>query len=51
MAELNTEPAELHFTLEIKRKDTGIVETVQMVGHVIKQEENTNGSNTLNSST
>lgn len=50
MINLNTEPAELHFTLEIKRKDTGLVETVQMVGHVIKQEEEQNGSDTLDSS-
>lgn len=50
MPELNTEPAELHFTLEIKRKDTGKVDIVEMVGHIIKEKENTNGSNTLNSS-
>lgn len=50
MTSLNTEPAELHFTLEITRKDTGKVEVVNMVGHIIKQEDNKNGSNTLNSS-
>lgn len=49
MTQLNTEPAELHFTLEITRKDTGKVEVVNMVGHIIKQEDNKNGSNTLNS--
>lgn len=38
MAELNTQPAELHFTLEIKRAN-GEVETVEMVGHVIPNEE------------
>tara|TARA_R110000868_G_scaffold37524_1_gene132669 strand:+ start:411 stop:566 length:156 start_codon:yes stop_codon:yes gene_type:complete len=50
MPELNTEPAELRFTLEITRKETGKVETVEMVGHIIKEEENKHGSNTLNSS-
>lgn len=51
MAELTTQPAELRFTLEITRKDTGKVETVEMVGHIINQEEEQNGSNTLDSST
>lgn len=50
MAELKTEPAELRFTLEITRKETGKTEVVEMVGHIIKQEDNENGSNTLNSS-
>jgi hypothetical protein len=49
MIDLKTEPAELNFTIEIKRKDTGKVEVVQMVGHIIKQEENEHGSHTLNS--
>lgn len=49
MADLSTQPAELRFTLEITRKDTGKVETIEMVGHVINQEEEQNGSNTLNS--
>lgn len=39
MAELNTEPAELHFTIEIKRKDTGKIETFDMIGHVIPNPE------------
>lgn len=50
MNKLNTEPAELNFTIEIKRKDTGKVEVVHLVGHIIKQKENENGSHTLNSS-
>jgi hypothetical protein len=50
MSDLTTKPAELHFTLEIIRKETGKTEIVEMVGHIIKEEENTNGSNTLNSS-
>lgn len=31
----NTQPAELRFTLQIKRAATGITETVEMVGHVL----------------
>lgn len=47
MADLTTKPAELHFTLEIKRA-SGEVEVVQMVGHITSEEEQ-NGSDTLNS--
>ena len=31
---LFSQPAEVHFTLQILRKDTGKIETVEMVGHV-----------------
>ena len=34
MANLNTQPAELRFTVEIKRAETGKTETIDMVGHV-----------------
>lgn len=37
MIELSGQPAELHFTLEIKRAATGLTETVQMVGHIAAQ--------------
>ena len=33
MIDLTTEPAELHFTVSITRKETGKVETYDMVGH------------------
>lgn len=56
MIELTTEPAELRFTIQITRKETGEVETYDMVGHVIndnveRREEIENGSNTLDSGT
>ncbi len=35
MTNLTAQPAEVHFTLEIKRAATGLTETVQMVGHVV----------------
>ena len=34
MANLSTQPAELRFTVEIKRAETGKTETVEMVGHI-----------------
>lgn len=34
---------ELHFTIEIKRKETGKVETFELIGKPIKEEEH--GSN------
>lgn len=51
MTDLITEPAELHFTIKITRKETGETETYDMVGHVISEneEELTDGINTLNS--
>lgn len=39
MPDLENKPGELHFTLEITRAATGITETVEMVGHVIHDEE------------
>ena len=33
MIELKGQPGELRFTVEIKRKDTGAVETFEMVGY------------------
>lgn len=35
MIELEGQPAELHFTLEITRAATGLTETVEMVGHIV----------------
>jgi len=34
MAELQGQEGELRFTLQITRKETGAVETVEMVGHI-----------------
>lgn len=39
MAELNTEPAELRFTIEVKRAETGKVDVYEMVGHVVSNNE------------
>ena len=39
MIDLATQPAELRFTLEIKRAATGLTETVEMVGHMQPQAE------------
>lgn len=36
--QLTGEPAELRFTIEIKRKETGLVEVYDLVGHVVKEE-------------
>jgi len=38
MIELQAEKAELRFTLEITRADTGKVETYEMVGHTDPEE-------------
>lgn len=49
MNELEGRPAELRFTLEIKRAATGATETVEMVGHIVPPqapEEHSDGSNT-----
>ena len=57
MIDLTTEPAEVHFTVSITRKETGKVETYDMVGHTnpeaIKQliEEQNHGSHPQHSST
>lgn len=34
MTDLTSQPAEIHFTLEITRAATGLTETVEMVGHI-----------------
>ena len=39
MTDLVSQPAELHFTLEITRAATGLKETVEMVGHIIPAPE------------
>lgn len=41
MADLGGQPGELHFTIEIKRAATGEVETHEMVGTIIPDEEGT----------
>lgn len=41
MSELISEPAELHFTINITRAATGLTETYDMVGHVVPPEEDT----------
>lgn len=38
MADLKGVPGELRFTVEVKRKATGLVETFEMVGHVLPEE-------------
>lgn len=52
MPELQGQKGELRFTLEIKRKETGKVETVEMVGFVDedKLKEFLDGSHPLDSS-
>lgn len=50
MNELNDQPAELKFTLEITRAATGEKETVEMIGTITPpDQENENGSNTQHS--
>ena len=53
---LQGQPGELRMTIEIKRKETGKVETVELVGHADPEKlkqilENEHGSDALNSST
>ena len=53
MSDLKGKPGEVHMTLQIKRKATGKVEEVHVVGTVVNQEkpfleEARNGSHTLN---
>ena len=47
-----TTPPEITFTLTITRKETGAVETHQMVGHVVMTEikDKSNGDNSLSGS-
>jgi len=47
MIELSGQPGELRFTVEIKRKETGKVETYDLVGYLDadKLKELQNGSN------
>jgi len=49
MIELQGQKAELRFTLEITRKETGKVEQYELIGHLDadKLKELQNGSNTL----
>ncbi len=53
MANLTGAIGELRFTVEVTRKDTGKVETYEMVGFVDEEKlkELQNGSNPLDSST
>jgi hypothetical protein len=39
MAELTGAVGELRFTLEVTRKETGKVETVEMIGHILPSTE------------
>jgi hypothetical protein len=51
MIELMGQPGELRFTVEVKRKETGLVEKYDLVGYLDedKLKENYLGSNTLDS--
>ena len=49
MINLQGQPGELRFTVQITRKNTGKVEEVELVGKLIP-EELTNGSDPLDSS-
>lgn len=53
MISLQGQPGELRFVLEITRKDTGQVERVELVGHVLpdQPEDLTHGSDPLDRST
>ncbi len=53
---LQGQPGELRMTIEIKRKETGKVETVELVGHADPEKlkqilENEHGSNAQHSGT
>jgi len=39
MSELKGEPAELHMTIHITRKETGKVETYELIGTPVKEVE------------
>ena len=43
--ELVGAPGEVTMTIEIKRADTGLVETYDLVGHITDVEETNDGSN------
>lgn len=61
MNELKGQPAELHMTLQITRKATGLTETVELVGHttveaaqaagIINEQEPSNGDHAQHSGT
>ena len=46
MPELTTQPAELHFTIDIKRAETGETETVELVGIITHKKDIEDVSNT-----
>lgn len=48
MINLSGEGGELHFTIQIKRAETGKVETHELVGKIISEEDN--GGNALDRS-
>lgn len=52
MPELQGQMGELRFTVEIKRKETGLVEKVELVGYLNEQQlkEIQNGSDSQHSS-
>jgi hypothetical protein len=47
MIELKSEPAELRMTIHVTRKETGKVDTYELIGTPVKEEkaEDENGSN------
>lgn len=51
MSELTGQPGEVHMTIQIKRKETGNVETFDLVGKIAPEEheEKDDGSNTQHS--
>ncbi len=55
MPELNGQIGELHITLQVTRKDTGIIETVELIGTIADSQTETegveNGSDTQHSGT
>ena len=53
MADITGQMGELRFTLEVKRKDTGKTETIEMVGFIdeAKLKEIQDGSNSLDGGT
>jgi hypothetical protein len=52
MPELSGQVGELRFTLQIVRKETGLTDTVELVGYLDEEKlkELQNGSNSLDSS-
>jgi len=53
MPDLSGQMGELRFTLQIKRKETGLTDTVELVGYLDEEKlkELQNGSNSFDSST